>query len=197
MYTKKEAVDHPFLSMQSHSRSRVNFHHRLTTCPKKCNLERLFQCKANSGCPNTLFTHNSEGVATYPAVRNMHAHHASAHMLPHALLYRLSPTSHINRTVLRLVEKGVRPKGHLRNSPVTLSLFSSPAWASLADDVEKLGLEYELALLVFFRRLVGPVVLPPDNLVADATADVAHDVAAGGHVALARLGTLDVDDRIE
>lgn len=63
--------------------------------------------------------------------------------------------------------------------------------------MEQLRLENKLALLVFFRRLVGLVVFPADNLVTNATADVAHDVAAGGHVALARVGTLDVDDGVE
>lgn len=67
----------------------------------------------------------------------------------------------------------------------------------LADDVEQLGLENELALLVLLGRLVGLVVLPADDLVADAAGDVADDVAAGGHVTLARLGALDVDDGVE
>lgn len=67
----------------------------------------------------------------------------------------------------------------------------------LADDVKQFSLEDELALLVLFRCLVGLVILPADNLVADAAADVAHDVAARGHVALARLGTFDVDDGVE
>lgn len=62
---------------------------------------------------------------------------------------------------------------------------------------EQLLLQDELALLVLLGALESLVVLPPDNLFALATGDVAHGVLAGGHVAIARVGGLDVHDDVE
>lgn len=67
----------------------------------------------------------------------------------------------------------------------------------LVDIAEQLSLEYELALLIFLGRLVGFVVLPADGLLALAAGDVAHDVPAGGHAALAGLAGVDVYDGVE
>jgi hypothetical protein len=69
--------------------------------------------------------------------------------------------------------------------------------AKLADVAEQLGLEDELALLVLLGILVGLVVLPADRVLALPAGDVAHNVPARCHVALARLARLDVDDRVE
>lgn len=69
--------------------------------------------------------------------------------------------------------------------------------ARSADGAQEFSLEDELALLVLLAALVGLVVLPADRLLALAARDVAHDVAARGHVALAGLARLDVDDGVE
>lgn len=76
---------------------------------------------------------------------------------------------------------------------------SSTSWPAvrLADRAQQLGLEDELALLVLLAALVGLVVLPAHRLLALAAGDVAHDVAARGHVALAGLAHVDVDHRVE
>lgn len=66
-----------------------------------------------------------------------------------------------------------------------------------AHGTQKLSLEYEFALLVLLARLVSLVVLPADRLLALAAGDVAHDVAAGRHVALAGLARFDVDDGVK
>lgn len=70
----------------------------------------------------------------------------------------------------------------------------SPSSAHLT---HQLLLQDILALLVLLRALVRAVVLPAHDLLALATADVADDVAAGNHVALAGLAELDVDDAVE
>lgn len=62
---------------------------------------------------------------------------------------------------------------------------------------QQLGLEDVVAFLVLLGVLVRLVVLPADRLLALGAADVAHDVAAGGHVALDGLGLGDVDDGVE
>lgn len=66
--------------------------------------------------------------------------------------------------------------------------------ARSGDVTQELGLEDELALLVLLGSLVGLVVLPAHRLLALAAGDVADDVAAGGHVALRGLASVDVDD---
>lgn len=75
--------------------------------------------------------------------------------------------------------------------------WSNPVSSFLADVAEQLGLEDELALLVFLARLVGLVVLPADRLLALLAGDVADDVAPRRHAALRRLARVDVDDRVE
>ncbi len=67
----------------------------------------------------------------------------------------------------------------------------------LADVAQQLGLEDELALLVLLGALERLIVLPPHRLLALAAHDVADNVAARRHVALARLARVDVDHRIE
>lgn len=62
---------------------------------------------------------------------------------------------------------------------------------------EQLLLQDELALLVFFGALEGLVILPPDDFFALPTGDVAHGVFASGHIAITRVGGLDVDDAVE
>lgn len=62
---------------------------------------------------------------------------------------------------------------------------------------KQLLLQDELALLILLGALEGLVVLPPNNLFALPTGDVAHGVLAGGHVAIARVGGLDVHDDVE
>lgn len=65
------------------------------------------------------------------------------------------------------------------------------------DSTQELGLQDELALLVLLTRLVRLIVLPADRLLALAAGDVAHNVAARRHVALAGLAHFDVDDGVE
>lgn len=67
----------------------------------------------------------------------------------------------------------------------------------LRDRAEELSLKNVLALLVLLRGLVRLVVLPADGLLALPARDVAHDVPAGRHVALAGLALGDVDNRVE
>jgi hypothetical protein len=67
----------------------------------------------------------------------------------------------------------------------------------LVDLAKQFGLENELALLVFLRRLVRLVVFPTDGLLALLAANVSYDMSTGGHVALARLAGCDVDDVLE
>jgi hypothetical protein len=67
----------------------------------------------------------------------------------------------------------------------------------LCDVAEKLGLENKFALLILFRRLVCLVVFPSNDLGALAAGDVSNDVATGGHVALARIAGVDIDDIVE
>jgi hypothetical protein len=62
---------------------------------------------------------------------------------------------------------------------------------------QKLTLQDELALLVLLAGLISLVILPSDRLLALSAVNVAYDVAAGGHVALAGLRLCDVDDVIE
>lgn len=68
---------------------------------------------------------------------------------------------------------------------------------TLVDISKQLGLQNELALLVLLARLVGFIVLPPHHLLALAAVYVPDDVATRGHVALAGVARLDVDDRVE
>ena len=58
-------------------------------------------------------------------------------------------------------------------------------------------LQNVLALLVLLRRLIGAVILPSYYLFALSAADVADDVAAGGHVTFAGFTLLDVDYGVE
>lgn len=62
---------------------------------------------------------------------------------------------------------------------------------------QQLRLEDELALFVLLRRLVRAVVLPANNLVALPAGNVAHNVSAGRHAAVAGLAEVDVDDLAE
>ena len=65
------------------------------------------------------------------------------------------------------------------------------------DLAKQLLLQDELALLVLLGTLVRLIILPPNHLFALSASDVAHGVTARGHVAVARLGGLDVDDAVE
>ena len=67
----------------------------------------------------------------------------------------------------------------------------------LANVAKQLMLKDELALLVLLRVLIRLVILPPDNLFALSTLDVADNMTAGRHVAFARLASLDVDDHVK
>jgi hypothetical protein len=69
--------------------------------------------------------------------------------------------------------------------------------AGLADVTEQLMLEDELPLLVLLTALVGLVVLPANHFFALATLDVADDMAARGHIPLARLARFHIDDGVE
>jgi hypothetical protein len=62
---------------------------------------------------------------------------------------------------------------------------------------QQLLLQNVLALLVLLRALVRTIVLPTNNLTALFAGDVAHQVTAGGHVALASLALSDVHDGVE
>lgn len=67
----------------------------------------------------------------------------------------------------------------------------------LSDIAQQLRLEYELALLVLLRLLVGFIVLPSHRLPTLPTSDVPHHVAAGRHVSLGGVARRDVDDVVE
>lgn len=62
---------------------------------------------------------------------------------------------------------------------------------------QQLLLQDELALLVLFRALKCLVVFPPNHLFTLSACDVSHNVSAGGHVAVAWLGSLSVYDAVE
>lgn len=62
---------------------------------------------------------------------------------------------------------------------------------------QQLLLQDVFALLVLLGALVRAIVLPPDHFFALPARYVPHYVSAGGHVALARLALLDVDDGVE
>lgn len=53
------------------------------------------------------------------------------------------------------------------------------------------------SLFVFFRRLICSIVLPPDNLFALSTVNVAYHVSACRHVTFSRFALLDVYDAVE
>lgn len=89
-------------------------------------------------------------------------------------------------------------KSHLSHSSFPLlSPTLSPSLHPSTHRTKQLLLQNKLPLLILFRLLVRAVVLPAHRLFALTTGDVAHDVAAGGHVALAGLALLDVDDAVE
>ena len=79
------------------------------------------------------------------------------------------------------------------------SQFAPPIYRppTLINLTQQLLLQNKLILLILFRTLVRAIVLPPDDLLALAAGDVAHDVAAGGHVALGGLALLHVDAGVE
>ena len=62
---------------------------------------------------------------------------------------------------------------------------------------QQLRLQNIFALLVLLARLICPVVLPPDRLLALTTCDVAHHVPAGRHVPFAGFRGGDIDDAVE
>ena len=62
---------------------------------------------------------------------------------------------------------------------------------------QQLLLQNELPLLILLRALIRAIVLPAHNFFALPAVYVAHDVAAGGHVALAGFALLDVDYGVE
>lgn len=53
------------------------------------------------------------------------------------------------------------------------------------------------SLFVFFRRFICSIVLPPDNLFALSTVNVAYHVSACRHVTFSRFALLDVYDAVE
>lgn len=59
---------------------------------------------------------------------------------------------------------------------------------------QQLRLQDELPLLVLLASLISLVVLPTHGIVALLALDVTHNVSSRRHVALHRLGLLDVDD---
>jgi hypothetical protein len=67
----------------------------------------------------------------------------------------------------------------------------------LSDLTQQLLLQNVLALLILLRALVRAIVLPPDHLTALSASNISHQVAAGGHVTLASLTLLDIDDGVE
>ena len=79
-------------------------------------------------------------------------------------------------------------KSHLP-VPIAYSVRSTPSSRYFA---QELRLQDKLALLVLLARLVGLVVLPAHRVVALAACYIAHDVAAGGHVAFGGLAGRDV-----
>ena len=78
-------------------------------------------------------------------------------------------------------------EGTRRQTPVNL----------LVDSGKQLRLQNELSFLVLLGIFVRLIVLPSHHVLALATDNVPDDMAARGHVALAGLARLDVDDRVE
>jgi hypothetical protein len=72
-----------------------------------------------------------------------------------------------------------------------------PSLHQSADLTQQFLLQDILSLLILLRALVRSIVLPPDNLSTLTTCNISNQVTAGGHVALAGLALLDVDDGVE
>jgi len=62
---------------------------------------------------------------------------------------------------------------------------------------QQLGLQYELVFLVLLAALESLVIFPADRLLALLALYIAHNVASGSHVALARIAGCDVHDIVE
>ena len=69
--------------------------------------------------------------------------------------------------------------------------------SSLVNRSQELSFQDVLVLLVLLSLLISLVVLPADSLPALSAEDVAYNVSASGHVALAGLTSHDIDDVAE
>lgn len=91
------------------------------------------------------------------------------------------------------------PNSHTLKNHVAVSISSKHGCerSLLINQTQQLLLQNIFPFLILLRRLVGLVVLPPHNNPTRTTRNVAHDMAACGHVAFDGVSFRDVDDSFE